>query len=160
MGYYGRALVAMQNSDFEEAIADFGISIKKSIPLQPIYWQARRLKADCHLESRDYQAVVGELKFFVKRQFSPENPNYKWRRKAWYDYGRALMELEEFKASAEAFGKALGIEDLAGHIADAELLLYQGMALHEAGQNGFEKYLQEAANKGSKKAAKFLEEVS
>ena len=48
--YLGRAKVHIHNKDFKAAIADLEQTIKNSIPLQPIYWIARHLKAACHLK--------------------------------------------------------------------------------------------------------------
>ena len=157
--YKGRALVKVAQKDYEAAIEDLALCVKKSIPLQPLYWQARRLKADCHLKLNDFEGAAQEFKLITKREFSPENPNYKWRRSVWFKYGKTLMQLKEYKQAAEALDSAMKVEDLMGNVSDAELLLYRGMALREAGQAGFKQDWEAAANKGSEKAAALLAEV-
>ena len=157
--YKGRALVRVAQNNFEEAIEDLALCIKKSIPLQPLYWQGRRLKADCHLKLNDFKSAAQELRLFTKREFSPENPNYKWRRTVWFKYGKALMQLKEYKEAAEAIDNAMKVEDLLGNVPDAELLLYRGMALREAGLTGFRQDLEAAADKGSVQAAALLAEA-
>lgn len=158
--YFGRASIRKNNGEHDMAIADFALAVKHSIPLQPIYWQSRLNKALCHSEIKDHSGVIDELKFFTKRNFAPENPNFKKRRKAWFEYGKALLATEDFKASANAFEAALNCEDFFQDTSDAELLLYVGIALQESGQIGFEKAWQKAADQGSKKAAELLAEVA
>ncbi len=158
--YQGRAWVLVAQNKYEEAIEDLVLCIKKSIPLQPMYWQARRLKAECLIKMNDFEGAAQDLRLFTKREFTPENPNYKWRRSVWFKYGKTLMQLKDHQAAAEAFDQAMKLEDLAGNVSDAELLLYRGMAFHEAGQNGYRSDWEAAANKGSERAAALLAEVT
>ncbi len=158
--YYGRAVIKKLQNDNQGAIEDLTACTKKSIPHQPIYWQARRMMADCHMSLGNPDAAIKELKFFTGRRFTPENINYKYRRKAWFDLGKAYLEKEDFVASGEAFDKALQLENLAIEPSDAELLLYRGIATHEAGEKGFKEDWAAAADKGSKEAAQRLAEVA
>lgn len=158
--YLGRGMVKMSQNKIEEAMADFELCCKNSMPLQSKYWQARRLKAECHVNQNDHEAAIKELNLFVNRVFDIEDANYRWKRYTWYLIGKAQLGLSEFKQAAESFGQALKLQDLAGSINDAELLLYRGIALHEAGQAGFKNDWELAAGKGSKKAAALLAEVA
>ena len=160
--YYGRGLIYRATGKLEDAAKDFEQSLKCSIPLEPAYWQSRLQLAAIYESLSKFEQAAKELKFFTSRAFTESNPNYKWRKKAWFDYGRMLMELTEFKASAEAFSKALEINgaEQKGDVNDSEGFLYLGMALHESGQIGFEKAWKTAADKGSAKAAELLAEVS
>ena len=157
--YYGRAAIRKAENDYAAAIPDYELAVKKSIPLQPLYWQARFNKAVCHSQIEDFEGVVNELKFFTKRAFTEDNPNFKFRRKAWFEYGKALMAVSDYKTSAIAFESALQCEDMMNDVTDAELHLYQGIALQESGQIGYEKAWKIAADQGSKKAAELLAEV-
>ena len=156
--YLGRAFVKIAKDDYPGAIADLENAIKKSIPLQPIYWKARRIKADCHMKLEEYDKVVFELKLFLKRNFSTDNPNYKWRKRAYFNYGKALLEQEAYAEAIQAFNAAQKIEGNDNDIKDADHLLYRGIALKKAGQSGFVKDWKAAANQGSERAAQLLEE--
>lgn len=81
--YLGRGLVKMATKNYAEAIEDFDIAIKFSMPLQQIYWHARRVKADCFMQLKDFEAAVKELTLFSKRRFLPDNKNYPWRKKVF-----------------------------------------------------------------------------
>lgn len=156
--YMGRAFVKIAKEDFSGAIADLENAIKKSIPLQPIYWKARRIKAECHEQLEEFDKVIFELKLFLKRNFTTDNPNYKWRKNVYFKYGKALLESEEYAEAIDAFNSAMEIEGNIEEVNDADQLLYRGIALKKAGQSGFVNDWKEAASQGSKRAAKLLKE--
>jgi len=158
--YLGRAIVKMILEDLQGAVQDLEQAIKGAIPLQPMYWQARRLKADCHLKLEEYEKAATELKFFTSREFAPDDPNYRWRKRSFFNYGRALLETGKYADSIKAFDHALAIESGTGELPEAEQLLYRGIALQKAGKTGFKKDWQEAASRGSKRAAELLEQVA
>ena len=158
--YLGRAIVKITMEDYKGAIQDLASAIKGSIPLQPMYWQSRRLKADCHLKLEEYEKAATELKFFTKRAFTAEDPNYRWRKRSFFNYGRALLETGKYADSIKAFDEAMSIDGLPDEIADAEQLLYRGIALKKAGKGGFKKDWEEAANRGSKRAAELLQQAA
>lgn len=157
--YFGIAQVRMAKEEWKAAIADLDEAIKRSIPLQSIYWQARRLKAECHLHLKEYKAAALELKLFTKRTFKPGSSNFRLRKKALFQYGRSLFELSDHKEAVNAFNQAAAIESGEGAPSDAELLLWRGLALQKAGQTGFVNDWRAAADKGSERAARLLEEV-
>lgn len=157
--YWGRANIHLQNNDLKSAIADLEMTTKKSIPHQFIYWSARRLKGECHLKLEEYQKAVFEYKMVTKRQFTETDPNYKWRKIAWTNYGKALLEIGEYPLSIDAFNEAMTIEESENN-SRAEQLLYRGMARQKAGQSGFVNDFKEAADMGSTKAAELLEEYA
>jgi tetratricopeptide (TPR) repeat protein len=128
--YIGRAIVKMiQQQDFRGAIADLDIAIKRSIPLQPIYWKARRLKGECHLKFGEFENAVTELKFFTGRPFNTDDSNYKWRQKAWFNYGKALQATGKYNDAAQAFDYALNIQDAEIQVAKEEIEKYREAAL-------------------------------
>lgn len=156
--YMGRAHVKMAKNDLHGAISDLEKAIKKSIPLQPIYWKARRLKSDCHMDLNEFDKVVFELKLFTKRKFNTDNPNFKWRKSAFFNYGKALLEEGSYAEAIDAFNQAMEIDEGKTNVSDADQLVYRGLALKKAGQSGFVKDWKEAANQGSERAAQLLEE--
>jgi len=154
--YLGRGNIFRLDKKFEEAIKDFDMCIKTSIPLQPIYWQARRLKAECHFELKDYKGALADLKFFCNRKFKDGNPNIVYKRLVWFNYGKALLEVEQFEEAYNAFDQVLQIEEGKDKISEADKYLYRGIAREKAGKNGFIKDWKEAEKLGSKKATQLL----
>ncbi len=156
--YLGRAKVHILNKDREAAIKDLEQSIKKSIPLQPIYWKARRLKADCHLKLKDYEGALPDLKFFSNRQFKIEDPNYLVKRGVSFKYGKVLLETGDFQEALNVFDSVLKMEEGNDKIAESEKILYRGIARKKAGKTGFLKDWQQAAKLGSVQAGKLIKE--
>jgi tetratricopeptide (TPR) repeat protein len=158
--FLGRALVNMEQENYSQAIADLEQAIKTSMPVQPIYWQARRIKGECHLRMKDFEKAAYELKFVTNRPFAEEDSNFKWRKRAFFNYGRALIETGKYPEAIKALDEALKIKVSAVEISEAEQLLYRGLALMKAGKSTFKQDLQEAASRGSKRAAELLEEAA
>lgn len=158
--YVGRAFVYLHQDDIDKAIESLSMAIKYSIPLQPIYWKARRLKGELHLNQEDFEAAIFEFRLFTKRKFLATDSNFKWRRRTFFNYGKALLGADEHQPAVEAFDNAAKLETGAGDLTDAEVLLYRGIALQKAGKNGYRKDWKAAADQGSKRAAELLENAS
>lgn len=158
--YFGRALVHIQNKNLEEAVADFGEAIKNSIPLQPLYWKARRMKGECLMKMEDFENALKEFKFFLARKFETNNPNYPFRRLAYYNYGICLHETGNHKDALKAFENALATEEGTDQVSNADILVNHGLALQSSGKNGFKKDWKEAAQLGSKHAEELLATIS
>jgi tetratricopeptide (TPR) repeat protein len=156
--HLGRALVYIVKEDYATAIADLVFAIKGSIPLQPMFWQSRRIKGECHLKLEQWEKAALELKFVTKRPFKEDDPNYKWRKRAFSNYGIALFELGKYEEALTAFDTALSI-DSGLEVPQSELLLYRGMTLQQLGKSGFQKAWEEAANYGSERAAELLQAI-
>lgn len=154
--HLGRARVKIIQGDLKGASVDLGEAVKQSIPLQPIYWTARRLKSECHIALEEFDKAIFELKLFTKRQFKPENPNYKWRKNAFFNYGKSLLEVGEYASAIQAFNEAVKLEEGKEYTPEAEQFLYRGIALKKAGKKGFVKDWKEAAGLGSTEAAELL----
>jgi tetratricopeptide (TPR) repeat protein len=129
--YFGRAFVKMQQDDLVGAIADFEQAVKRSIPLQSIYWKSRRIKAECHLRLQEFEQAATELKLVVVRTFAKDDSNYKWRQKAWCDFGRALSAIGKHADAVQAFDQALKIEDALRPIAKEDLLQLRELAAQQ-----------------------------
>ncbi|MEZ4910500.1 MAG: hypothetical protein R2774_06530 [Saprospiraceae bacterium] len=150
--FYGKAKILIMKDELVEAIQNLEETIKKSIALQPIYWKARRLKAECHIKLGEWSKAEFDLKLFTKRKFEPDNQNYFWRRWAFYNYGLVLVELNELIEAIKSFDKALELPNINDGIEEAEILFARGQTRAKAGKPGHVKDLKEAANKGSAKA--------
>lgn len=129
--YVGRALVLMTQGKFQSAVEDLDLAIKSSIPHQPIYWKARRLKGEAHLERDEFQFAETELRFFLNRKFNQGDPNFGWRRKALFNYGRALLQTSKLREAVDAFDEALAIESAKDAIPYSERLQFRDLALQE-----------------------------
>lgn len=157
--YYGRALLYKIQEKFEEAVDDFDTAIKRSIPLQPIHWKSRRRKAEALIELGNFETAAKELRFFTMKKFDETNPNFKYLRKAFFDYGYCNYMLDKFKEASELFNTSLNYDEGKDAPATEELLYYRGMARHKAGLPDFRTDLKKAAKAGNKKAEKALADV-
>ncbi len=159
--YWGRANVKIKNQDFLGAIEDLLKTTKTSIPHQPIYWTARRLKGELHLQLGEYEKAIFELKMVTKRPFKEGDPNLKWRSNAFFNYGKALYELGEYGEAVAAFNKTIELNiERKEAPSKAEQYLNRALARQKAGETGYKSDLKEAAQHGSEKAVELLGEMA
>lgn len=104
--YFGRALAKQAMGDLVGAITDLDLAIKNAIPLQAIFWSARRVKGEFHLQLEQHDKAVFELKLVTKRAFKPSDKNYLRRRHAWQLYGTALEKLGNKEEANFAYQQA------------------------------------------------------
>jgi len=156
--FYGQGTVYLKQDKLDKAIEAFGQSAKASIPHQPVYWKARRKKGNCHLELDQYAKAEFEFKLLTRRTFAESNPNYAFRQKDLFNYGRALLGLKKYDEAIEAFDRALAIGNEKETISEADQFLYRGIALQKAGKEGYRTDWERAAKSGSQKAARLLQE--
>ena len=157
--YYGRAKTHMINKDYQKAVDDFDMATKKSIALQSIYWKARRLKAHCHIEIKQFDKAAFDLKLFANRAFPKDNHNFKWKSYIWYRYGRVLMELDENQEAIKAFDKSLEERSESDKIPDNEKYFYRGVAKKKGGKNGSIKDIKMSKELGFKNADAVLKSL-
>jgi len=158
--YLGRARVYIHKDDFKGAIADLEQAIKNSIPLQPIYWVARRLKADCHLKIEDYNGALPDLKFYSSRKFKAEDPNFLMKRGVSFKYGKVLLETGNFQEALTVFDSVLEMKEGNDKISESDKILYRGIARKKAGKTGFLKDWQQASKLGSTEADQLIKEYA
>ncbi|MDQ3140836.1 MAG: tetratricopeptide repeat protein [Bacteroidota bacterium] len=158
--HYGLGRTYMVKNDFELAIQCFEDTTKQSIALQPIYWAARRVKGQCHMELKQYDKAAFEYKLFTSRQFATEDSNFKHVSLTWFNYGKALFALGKLDEAIDAFDKSLlsNEEFLKEH--KAEMLLQRGIARKAAGKSDYILDLRRAAELGLDSASKMLAEMS
>ncbi|MBL7817599.1 MAG: tetratricopeptide repeat protein [Saprospiraceae bacterium] len=108
--YLGRAIAKRFLGDLVGAIDDLDLAIKNAVPYQPVFWAARRIKGECHLELSELEKAIFELKLVTKRAFKPTDPNYLHRRKAWEIYAVTLEKAGKVEEAALAHKSAKAIE--------------------------------------------------
>jgi tetratricopeptide (TPR) repeat protein len=158
--YNGRAKAYIQEEKYDEALVDLTMAIKKSVALQAIHWKSRKLKGRVHLRLQQYKQAEFELKLFTNRSFPKGNPNYMYKREAYFEYGQVLLGLEKYAEAAAAFEKSIDFPDGFDKISNAEKLRFRGLAKQKAGQNGYIKDIKDAAELGDKEAADMLKAIA
>jgi tetratricopeptide (TPR) repeat protein len=158
--YFGLAEVQIRKKEYSEATESLGLAIKKSVALQDIHWQSRKLKGKIHNMLSEYEKAKFELKLFTNRKFPEGHIHNKQKDDAFFDYGITLMELEEYNDAVEAFESALDLDATEGKKVNPKRLRYRGLAKHKAGKNGFKKDIKEAADLGDKEAVLLLKELA
>lgn len=156
----GRAFVNWKMGKLAEAETDMAEAIKQSMPIQPIFWRGRRVKGELHLSMNQWKEAAFELQFVTKRTFAIDDPNYQWRKRAFFNYGRALLELGQYQESLDAFNAALKIEDGEGMPEMGEFFFYRGLAMKKTGQTDYEQEWHKAAAYGSAAALLQLQAIA
>lgn len=157
---YGRALVKMDNEDWEGAIADFEEAIKHAIPHQPVYWRSRALKGDLLVRLGKPGDALTEYKFFYNRRRTDDDELAGWDRRISFAYGKLLAAEGMHKEAKEAFDRALQAPHDKRAADDAEILVHRGLATQQLGKKNYVEDWRKAATQGSEKAAELLESMA
>lgn len=158
--HYGLARALMIKKDMAGAIASLDEAVRQSVALQPLYWAARRVKGNCHLELNQFEQAAFEYKLFTTRAFATEDPNFKYLSKTWFNYGKTLFALGQLDAALEAFDKSLESVDIGKGNEQAEVFMHRGMARKAAGKADYILDLKKAAELGLDSASLLLAQQS
>lgn len=158
--HYGLARALMIKKDLEAAILSLEEATKQSIALQPLYWAARRVKGNCHLELNQFEKAAFEYKLFTSRNFLITDANFKHLSKTWFNYGKTLFALGQLDQALEAFDKSLGTLETEKENNQAEIFMHRGMARKAAGKADYILDLKKAAELGLDSASLLLGEVA
>ena len=153
--YFWRAKVHAHNKDWDNAIADFETTTRKAIALQPIYWKARKLKAECHIQKQEWTLAEKELRLFLARKFPKGDTNARLRLHASYQYAKVLLELKKYDDAIEVIDKALLMKEGDPDVNKHELLTLRGIIKQESGASAQSDW-KEAAKLGSSMAEELL----
>ena len=156
--YMGRAMIYLKKKDLTALVDDLDNVLKYSIPHQPMYWNARLMKAEKLLEMSRFEEAAYEYRLFVKRNLAEDHPLQSRRRRAHYEYAKALMATGKAKEARDILDAALKTPEAKGAPSNAEILVQRGLAGKEAGTKGYREDWKKAAGQGSKKAEKLLAE--
>lgn len=105
--HLGRSRVLIEKGQYQEAIEDLERTLKFSVPMQPVFWKARRLKGKAHLHLNQLEKAMFELKFFSKRDFASTDPNFKWKRASLVQYGSLLWKDGDLAGALDRFQQAM-----------------------------------------------------
>jgi hypothetical protein len=72
----------MLKKEWDTAIVDFQNAFDRSLAVQPIYWLSRLRKSECLMHTKRHALAIPELKLFLQRSFSENDPNIALRPKA------------------------------------------------------------------------------
>lgn len=149
--YYGKAFIAKNADNLEEAILNFELTLKKSVALEPLYWKARLKKAECHVELEQWEKAAFDLKFFTKRPFKPGDSNLKKKAYAHMLYAQVLHQQEEEKEALEQIEKALtAVQEDSKSYDEGEAYYTRGMIKKSLGKRDHKADLAKAEELGYK----------
>lgn len=154
--HFGQALAMLKLGKTAEAEKALEQTIKKTIPHQPIYWRARRMRGVALLELKQYEKAVKEFSLITKRKFDSKDLNYQWLKYCFYMLGKALNELQRFGEASKSLEKALEIDSDKKVVTNDEILLLKGEILKSLGDNNYLKVWKKAEEMGNKKAGSLL----
>jgi tetratricopeptide (TPR) repeat protein len=67
---------AIGTSVIEKSISDLSKVISATLPTQPTFWKARRIKGEVHFQHEMYQEALSEFKMFLSKRFEPSDRNF------------------------------------------------------------------------------------
>lgn len=156
--YYGCGKVKMLKNEWESAIVDFEQAVKRSLALQPLHWLARLKRGECMFRAKRYAEAAQEMRLYLQRNFTEDDPNFARRSRAAWFLGKALLELNDARAALDAFDQSLDLPAGEEFVPKAEGLLYRGIAKRKVGKPEFAHDLEAAAHLGSAEAERLLAE--
>lgn len=154
--YFHRGEMLYELGRQADAIEDFSVAIKHSVPVRSLFWAARRLKGDCHYETGDSRNAAVEYRFFCMRNFELGSENYNKMREVCLRYAEVLLEEGKAEDALKVVDGAIKMEVRDDNVTAGDLLLLRGLALKRANRPGYASVLKEAAKAGSAKAADML----
>ena len=154
--YFGRAKVHIITGKIQEAIDDLGMVYKYSVAVQAIYWQARRTKAELHLQLEQWEEAVKEMKFFLAKNFDPQDPNYEAVNEIRLEYAKVLYRLERYDEALEAFNEVAELESDDTIDMACEANCYKGNILKAKGKQGYKRNFARANELNSSFAEKLM----
>lgn len=109
--FWGRAHVRLSEKDLRGAITDFTATHVNAVPLQPIYWMAKRAKGEAFMKLGDWDNAFDELRFVAKRDFASNDPNFSLRRHTLELFAQVLKAQGKTQESAKCLKDAKAIKE-------------------------------------------------
>lgn len=158
--FLGMARLNLIEEQSQKAVDNLQEAINRCIPLQPIYWTARKLKAETLLSLDKRKEALVDLKLFSNRNFTPDNPNFPFKKSITFIYGKTLIETEQAEEAIPVFEKVLQMPEGKPKVNEAEVLYHLGLARQKAGKRGYLKDWKTASKMGYKRATESLSKKS
>ena len=108
--------------------------------------------------AKRYAEAAQEMRLYLQRNFTEDDPNFARRSRAAWFLGKALLELNDARAALDAFDQSLDLPAGEEFVPKAEGLLYRGIAKRKVGKPEFAHDLEAAAQMGSAEAERLLAE--
>lgn len=158
--HYGKAIIARDENNLEEAIKNFDLTLKKSVALETLYWKARVKKAECHIDLSQWDKAEFDLRFFTKRKFKDGDVNLRKKAYGYMMYSYVLLQKDMAKEALEQIDLAFEHydEDSKG-FTPAKGHYYRGLIKQALNKRDFKQELRKAEELGSKKAAELLSQL-
>lgn len=156
---FGAASIYLENEDLENGMVYLNNTIKYSIPHEWQYWTARYFKGCTLVKLGNTSKAEQEFKFFTRKVFDESNPNYQYRRKALYTFGKMLLDKGDTQGASEQFKIARKVANNGDEKMALEIAAYEGYAKFLLGLNGYRTSWQKAAKAGMPEAKKWLQGI-
>ncbi len=104
---FGLGIMLQDQGRLQEAVAYYDIAIPRSLPVQPIYWEAKREKAKSLIELGDKQKAITEYKHLTTKIFKDNDPNYEKRGEDAIIYTTLLHEISDYSSSIPVLDRLL-----------------------------------------------------
>ncbi len=110
--FYTLAELKMAEGFYAEAAECLQDAINNALPYQPIFWTSRRLKGICHYKLGEFEAATTELRYFTKRDYTVDDPNFALRADAWHAFAKSLEKIGDKKNAELALSKATDLNTI------------------------------------------------
>lgn len=110
--FYTLAELKMAEGAYAEAAVCLQDAIDNALPYQPIFWTSRRLKGICHYKIGEFEAATTELRYFTKRDYTVDDPNFALRADAWHAFAKSLEKIGDKKNAELALSKATDLNTI------------------------------------------------
>jgi len=156
--YFERANVHLVNGELSKAIGDLEKTVKRSIPHEEIYWEARYNLGSSYFEIGEEEKAIKEFKLLMTRTFDESHVMSKLIRSAHFKTAKAHYELEQYEETLEHCETALKLPEQNDKITQGDIYLLMGMAKAKLNQDSALKDLKKAKKLGSKEADEQIRE--
>jgi tetratricopeptide (TPR) repeat protein len=156
--FYGRGRLNMIEEKWDEAVADFDSASKKSLAVEPLFWMAKRKKAEALIEAKRYDEAIKELQLLLKKKFRDGDPNLDYIPQIHTLYVKALINTGEEHEALDFIESNLSDLPPQQGVNRRSLITDRGVVRKLLGQKDFRKDWEEAAKLGEPRANQLLEE--
>lgn len=146
---FGLGIMLQDLGRLGEAVRYYDIAIPRSLPVQPIYWEAKREKAKSLIELGEKQKAITEYKHLTTKIFKETDPNYEKRGEDAINYTLLLHETSDFSTSISVLDRVIDTKnaDLPQEIL-ANIFYLRGTARMNLNLKGYKADIEKAETLG------------